>query len=781
MAKNVLSLQLLRNSTLFNDKAAAIAGITSASTQDGVIKLARYTEGEGAQATTKTIFGIYHAFGNDTGYTIYDSYQEVIEAMQTQINAISAATSGAGITLKDVEDMLGDGVGTGTGESVTDQLEALSGTTGASSAETSVAGAKAYTDDKIATLDYAGATTGDGKVVVNVTEADGIVAASTSEVGSLKLTEYSKGVDATAVANTDTVNQAISKLENQIDNVSSASTSGVTEINAKLGTGVTTANTATAQFAALSGDSATAQSGDTSVEGAKKYADAKIGQAVSGLDYTDTAVTGQYVSAVNEVDGVIAVTRASLPSVTDTAVAKNFITEVDQTNGEISVSRGEITSTDKTITLTDGNDGGIDFAVNIDNSTIVKDANTGVLSVANSALVEYIGDEDTIDVSTAVNNQKTISSLLSIKEVTTSVPDTVAHRYMLAGTGTTKIGEYIDIPKDSALANFYLGHVDDVLTDADPTTHESPTSTVTPGTGDTALVWIMQLSNGNYKLATVDVHSFIDEAEFASGVTWDSTAKKVKGVVDGTSESFLTVGADGFKLSGVQAAIDNAVSGATAQTAALSAKTVTVVTSSNNSISTASTAAADGTVSVDLVTDASKVKMTGWTADASGFTAITTASTVTEAVKVIETEFLANEATVSAALNDLEEDKLENIVVNGVSGTVANQTATVTIDGADITLDGYQKPAAAAAITSADTVNQAIGKLEKGLEAATSGGITGATVNNAHLAVTNKVLTQTVAGKQTEATATSNEAIVVETDANGNLTLGLAYLDAGTY
>ena len=51
---------------------------------------------------------------------------------------------------------------------------------------------------------------------------------------------------------------------------------------------------------------------------AKAYADEKI----AALDYTDTAVAGEYVSAVNEVDGKISVTRVALPDYTNTYDAK---------------------------------------------------------------------------------------------------------------------------------------------------------------------------------------------------------------------------------------------------------------------------------------------------------------------------------------------------------------------------------------------------------------------------------------------------------------------------
>ena len=65
------------------------------------------------------------------------------------------------------------------------------------------------------------------------------------------------------------------------------------------------------------------------VYGVKAYVDAQVGAvdvssqietAIGALDYEDTAVDGKYVSAVNEVNGVISVTRASLSDYTNAAV-----------------------------------------------------------------------------------------------------------------------------------------------------------------------------------------------------------------------------------------------------------------------------------------------------------------------------------------------------------------------------------------------------------------------------------------------------------------------------
>ena len=533
----------------------------------------------------------------------------------------------------------------------------------------------------------------------------------------------------------------------------------IEELKQKIGTGVTTANTVTKQLQDLSGNTAST-SADTSVEGAKKYANEKIAQAVNALDGTITADTGYYINKVDEVDGKISGTTAALPSVADSASAKTFVTSVSENLGEISVSKGTISSSGKTITLTDNADGGVNFDVNIDNDTIVKDASTGVLSVDNSALVEYVGDEETIHISDVdSNNKKTVSSLLTISATTSSETNVREQYNLVDASGNTK-GAAIKIYKDSSLYNAYLGHVDDTITSAsDPT--------VVPGTGDTALCFIYLKADGTYELVAVNVEEFIEENEFASGVTWDNTAKKVKGVVDSTSETFLTVGAGGFKLSGVQDAIDNAVSAATEgldasvtggttsgtatsghiqvvvdevngkltavtvsetniadadDLAALSAKTVTEIASSNNSISATSTAATDGTVSVDLVTDASKIQMSGFTST-DVLSGITSSSSITEAFKEVDKVITENEETVSAALNDLEATKVENIEVNGVSGTVTDNVASVTIDGADIKLDGYTKASSTGAVAPTDTVNQAIGKLEKGIEQAVAGGL----------------------------------------------------------
>ena len=82
----------------------------------------------------------------------------------------------------------------------------------------------------IESLDVTGDTAVAGQYVAAIEETDGVVAVKTrANVSEAVLNNYAKGTDATAVAAADTVNQAISKLENQIDKAKAAATTKVVE------------------------------------------------------------------------------------------------------------------------------------------------------------------------------------------------------------------------------------------------------------------------------------------------------------------------------------------------------------------------------------------------------------------------------------------------------------------------------------------------------------------------------------------------------------------------
>lgn len=110
----------------------------------------------------------------------------------------------------------------------------------------------------------------------------------------------------------------------------------------------------------------------------------------------------------------------------------------------------------------------------------------------------------------------------------------------------------IKIYKDGQIHEIYLGTAEDTI---DPvsgviTKKEGATETETQ-----SLNYAYFKPDGKYALVKIDVSKFLKEAEFKNGLTVGSSGE-VSVKIDAASEGFLTVGATGVKLSGVQDAID---------------------------------------------------------------------------------------------------------------------------------------------------------------------------------------------------------------------------------
>lgn len=239
---------------------------------------------------------------------------------------------------------------------------------------------------------------------------------------------------------------------------------------------------------------------------------------------------------------------------TDTPEAKKFVTSVSETDGIISVRRGTVTSADKTVTLTEGADGGIDLAVNVDGTTIFKDNANGTLSVASTALIQYVGNQAINVSNVSENKEKTISlvipndekvlsqgtngliTTIELKSVTPSSAN-VKEEYQLQGIDGQKLGtDTIKIYKDQTLKS---------------ATFENQILTLT-----------YILADGSESAVDIDMSSIILEAELENGIQAvdHKLSIKLDTTGDDTGEGkFLTVGANGLKLDGVSDAITTAI------------------------------------------------------------------------------------------------------------------------------------------------------------------------------------------------------------------------------
>ena len=249
----------------------------------------------------------------------------------------------------------------------------------------------------------------------------------------------------------------------------------------------------------LKGNPSTSTSGDTSVEGAKKYTDGKIAE----LDVTDAAEENKYVSSVSETDGKITVSRTAIPivGVTDTKENDKFVTSIKLEGNIVQAERAKITSSQVSREATD-----------ITGDTVEK------------ALAEVKG-----------------SSIVSLSSTTPSDgTSSVLKKYTLY-QNNEKIGE-IDIPKDlvvtsgSVVKGTWSGNV---FTESES------------GNG-TALKLVIANQKEPVYINTLDL---VKDHVGVSGISISDTNQISIKIADGNEGDFLKLDAEGLKLVGVGEAI----------------------------------------------------------------------------------------------------------------------------------------------------------------------------------------------------------------------------------
>ena len=425
---------------------------------------------------------------------------------------------------------------------------------------------------------------------------------------------------------------------------------------------------------------------------------------------------------------------ATLKQIKFGELAHDIAKTVVNGTGVVSVTNTKDFSNEKT----EDKDYSYDIDVNVDSSTIVKSGNklavgnvpaaqvtvdntdAGITSTNAQAAFKELKD----DIDKVIADGKTYSIVDDTKN-DKSLPSNVLKRYRLQETvGSTNnlLGEPIDILKDNSLLAAKLSTMD--------ATWDG--SAIVNGTGAEALVLVYKDANGEAQVIRIDVSAFLKEAEFNDGLQVnggvvsvklgqglgfgdEAVNKSIKVKIDSTSsdaEKFLSVGDNGVKISGVQAAID--------------AKVATLDSTNDVAVAGQYVAAiqeTDGIVSVKTRANVSDAVLTGYvkgSAPAAGSKAVAASDTINKAISKLEHQVDAAKAATTAAIKalDKEDTAAEGKVVTAVS-TADGIAQPTKADFAGIKLGGFAQNAdVTGKIASTDTLADALNKLENKIDAA---------------------------------------------------------------
>lgn len=327
--------------------------------------------------------------------------------------------------------------------------------------------------------------------------------------------------------------------------------------------------------------------------------DSKITERIDGLDKADSVVDGQFVDSVSEENGIITVSRKAVASDKVTATAVEAVESgVDATvaitgaNVDAQIKslgkslKAEESARKTAINALDlaevGGEG--KFVQRVSQSDGKVAAVAADLTAAAVAATAIAGDGSTV----AVVGDTVAEQIQSLGQTLKTVEGNAAHYKVAklteeevnklsdsanvreaynvvswtgdeATTTPTQVGETIKIYKDAALLS------------------------VTPEDGvageNTVIKFTYSLANGTQKEVSVDLGKAIFESEMGNGM--QVVDHKIAIKLDATNENaFLTVGADGLKLSGVQNAIDTAV--ANKNVSAVGDEYITATAANNN-------------------------------------------------------------------------------------------------------------------------------------------------------------------------------------------------------
>lgn len=344
--------------------------------------------------------------------------------------------------------------------------------------------------------------------------------------------------------------------------------------------------------------------------------------ALAALDYADTAVVDEYVSAISQEDGKISVNRAKFADaiVAKDAEGKNVKLSEKFATIDTAIADAQAAAiASGTKIVKDAAAGNITVTENRDASTGALTYTIGQSDIASAALLGTINDAATANTAfgkaaaaqaeaEAASGQFLVldNSLKESGAVGSKIKANADAIVVLNGTGAGSVSKAVadakaELVGDAAADYNTLGKLEDKIQEVAGAAKSYEIVAVTEGLAsnvkeafklvdedgvqagaqinvykDSALksitlegaegakqelVYTYTLADGTEEVVRVDVSKFLAEAEFKNGLEVSSVDGTVSVKIDEASESFLSVSESGVKLSGVQNAIDSKVSG----------------------------------------------------------------------------------------------------------------------------------------------------------------------------------------------------------------------------
>lgn len=366
-----------------------------------------------------------------------------------------------------------------------------------------------------------------------------------------------------------------------------------------------------------------------------KSVSGNIVSVINEMDKTASAADGQVVTTVSQVDGKVSETKVNVKDLQLGGYSKDpnasgSIGATDTINAALSklenvIGANKITNSDKSIVVT---------------APTGTATTTGVkVNINPGEKVIKLGD----------NGLYTSLNLVKITD-TESLPATVKERYEFRDSDNNKIGESIDIAKDSHIVSI---------------TYDESAQT---------LIYTYMDVEGAQKTVNVNMGNLILETEVENGVQSNNGKLSIK--LDETGDDtgvdgFLTVGPNGLKLDGVSDAIKAAVDALDVTDAAVAGQYVSSVSETDGKI-----AVARANVSDAVLNGYAK-------GEKPASTEITADDTVKGAISKLEHQIDAAEAAAAKANTKVEKDAAASHLT--LTSTAASDgSVTYTIGESDI-------------------------------------------------------------------------------------------------